>query len=702
MTFAEFKENYDIRLTNQQEQAVLRTDGYTLLLAVPGSGKTTVIVSRLGYMMNCLGIPHDSILTLTYSVAACRDMKERYISVFGNSNVPQFRTIHGICALIIMEYEQQMNRTSFELADEDNSENSILGELYPRVYGKHPVIGSINELKRNITYVRNMMMSIEEINKYSRDTKLSEMLSLYRSEKARRNIMDYDDQLEFAYKILRRYPSILAVFQGRFKYINVDEAQDTSKLQHEIIRLLTKDNLFMVGDEDQSIYGFRAAYPAALLEFEKIYPGAEILFMEQNFRSTGNIIKRASTLIDNNSERRQKNMYTEKDEGKDIEIVSFPQYTDQFNYLFKVCTKAENSHESTAILFRNNESAIPLIDMLEREGIPYSYRETDGMFFANPGVCDMLSVLKFCFEPDNAEVFLDIAPRMGCGLNRETAHIIVNRAHKKKLSIMEYFIKYIEADSDKAVKTASFLRTLNNSSVKRLSETIRELHTDTCFGRFLDFRLRDKTKIAILSQIASGCSDYGDFCDRIKFLYDEITKPKFPDKPCIILSTIHSSKGLEYDNVIIIDVKEGVLPGSPDTYLTEVEKKSHLEEERRLFYVAVTRAKKSVRILKYYSEYDGSKASDSFFIYELMRYEASITHHFRRKDDTNGKIIIRKPYVDDVSLFKTGTEIRHRTFGKGVISELLGDKCGITFDDGNYRMFSLKKSVEHGFLQIFR
>lgn len=701
MTFPEFKERYGIKLTHQQEQAVLRTDGYTLLLAVPGSGKTTVIVSRLGYMMNCLGIPHESILTLTYSVAACRDMKERYISLFGNDGIPQFRTIHGICTLIIMAYERDYNRTSFKLVGEDESENSILCKLYPMVYGKYPDIGSINELKRDITYVRNMMMSEEEINSYSHDTRLYEMLSLYRREKARCGIMDYDDQLEFAYKILQKYPSILEKFRTKYRYINVDEAQDTSKLQHEIIRLLVSDNLFMVGDEDQSIYGFRAAYPAALLQFESFYPGAEVLFMERNFRSTGKIIKRAKALIENNTERRSKNMYTEKEDGNDIKVVDIQQYNDQFRYIYDICRKAEdNKNETTAILFRNNESAIPIIDMLERSRIKYRCRSTDGMFFTNPGVCDILSVLQLCHEPDNDEVFLNIAPRLGCGFTKEEILLIVQRAKNKNMPVLQYFIKYLETDSDRAFRTASFVNALNASSVQELSETIRELHSDTCFGRFLDHRMSDRTKIAILSRIAALCEDYYDFCDRLDYLKDKITKDISPDIPCVILSTIHSSKGLEYDNVVLVDVKEGVLPGQVDNHLTDAQKKSFLEEERRLFYVAVTRAKKSVKILKYYTEYDGKRTGDSRFIRELMMHEEKAVGILRKIRKGITSIKTKKEETQDISLFVVGADVVHRTFGNGRLTSISDDKCSVSFENGEERVFSLSQSVVSGFLQI--
>lgn len=698
MTFLQFKEKYGLLLTDQQEKAVLRTDGHTLLLAVPGSGKTTVIVSRLGYMMECLGIPHTSILTLTYNVASCRDMKERYISLFGNVNVPQFRTIHGICALIIMEYERVLGRESFDLVDDETSMNDILTEIYTEAYGKHPDTGSISDLKRMVGYVRNMMMTDDKANEYSEDGKLGQIMAQYRETKKHMCIMDYDDQLEYAYTILRKYPQIREMFRTRYRYINVDEAQDTSKLQHEIINLLTDKNLFMVGDEDQSIYGFRAAYPAALMDFDKRYTDAQVLLMERNFRSTKKIIEGASKLISRNTERREKNMFTENDIGEDIAFVSFSNYTDQFGYLQRICRDALKCEESTAILFRNNESAIPLIDILDRKGIKYRYRENDCTFFTNTVVCDMLLMLSYCEEPDNKEIFMQIATRLGCGLTLKTARQICDRSQMNGTSVYDEFKRYIHAETDKADPAYTLFYEIEHYRHRSTAESICKLHTDTCFGRFLDYRSADKLKIAVLTMLARNCDSYDAFLDRLEYIRSIIISGKDPGVQCISLSTMHSSKGLEYDNVYIIDVKEGTLPGIPSNSSGLHDLKSFTEEERRLFYVAVTRAKKKLTILRYSSEYNGTRTGDSCFIRELTDQRISIYDISKKKSGNILKAVLQKDV--DITQFTKGTHILHKSFGGGVISEICGEKCTVVFCDGSERELSLPICLRSGIIRL--
>ena len=698
MTFTQFKEKYRLRLTPQQEKAVLRTDGYTLILAVPGSGKTTVIVSRLGYMMECLGTDHNSILTLTYSVASCRDMKERFISLFGNNNVPQFRTINGICALIIMEYEKVMDRTSFELCDGENTMNDMLTEIYREIYGLNPDIGSISDLKRMIGYARNMMMTDDEADEYSDDGKLGAILSKYRERKKHMRVMDYDDQLEYAYTILRKYPQIRESFRSRYKYINVDEAQDTSKLQHEIIHLLTGNNLFMVGDEDQSIYGFRAAYPSALMDFEKRYPGALILLMEQNFRSTGNIIEGASKLIANNTQRRTKHMVTENPVGESINTVTISSYREQLPLLQRICASAKGENESSAILFRNNESAIPLIDMLERSGIPYSLRENDCLYFSNPAVTDMLLMLSYCTEPYNKEIFLKIAPRLGCGLTGKIAEQICRAAEKSGESVYDTFKQYINKHTDKSDAAQTLFYEIEHYNQRSIAQAIRNLHKDTCFGRFLDHRYADKMKIGVLVSIAKNCTDYNDFLMRIEYLRSIITSGKAPDVPCISLSTMHSAKGLEYDNVYIIDVKDGTLPGTPSQKSELHKLKEYIEEERRLFYVAVTRAKRKLTVIRYRSEYDGSRTDDSCFIRELFDEKISI-YDISKK--AVGKIKMKlSPCHREASEFTKGVRIIHKSFGAGRICGVDGDKCTVIFDSGIKKDLSVSICIDAGLISI--
>lgn len=276
MTYEAFREQFQIRLNEQQEQAVRAVDGPVLLLAVPGSGKTTVLVTRLGYMIYGCGILPESILTMTYTVAATRDMRKRFADLFGDEMAGrlEFRTINGVSARVIRYYEKAMGRKAFDLISDEKELAALTGEIYRRVTGEFPTDSDIKGVRTAITYAKNQMLSQEEIREMDKEIKgFSAMYREYDRTLKAKGCMDYDDQMVYAWQILRKYPDVLGAFQRRYHYICVDEAQDTSKIQHQIVRLLSagSGNLFMVGDEDQSIYGFRAAYPRALLEFETVH-----------------------------------------------------------------------------------------------------------------------------------------------------------------------------------------------------------------------------------------------------------------------------------------------------------------------------------------------------------------------------------------------------------------------------------------------
>ena len=266
MNFDQFKNQYASALTDQQLAALRAVEGPVLLLAVPGSGKTTVLVLRLGYMIRCCGIAPRQILTMTYTVSAARDMKMRYASLFGEEPELEFRTINGVCSRIIRLYEQRYQRRAFALVTDEREVARLLREIYQEVRREFPTDGDIKGLQTAIAYAKNEMLAQEKIEELGKE--IEEFPRIYRTYNQtlrQREQMDYDDQMIYALQILRRCPDILADLRRRWTYICVDEAQDTSRIQHAIIALLASryDNLFMVGDEDQSIYGFRAAYPEA-------------------------------------------------------------------------------------------------------------------------------------------------------------------------------------------------------------------------------------------------------------------------------------------------------------------------------------------------------------------------------------------------------------------------------------------------------
>lgn len=296
LTWSEFYNQFSIQLNEQQQSAVQSVTGPVLLLAVPGSGKTTVLVTRLGYMIFCRGIAPEKILTVTYTVAATKDMSERFASRFGQdlADCLEFRTINGICARVIQYYGRKTARTAFSLLTDEKRISTILSAIYQKTEQVYPTDGDLKNVRTLITYIKNRMLNEKEIEALDEtaEIRISAIYKEYCKHLRENQLMDYDDQMVYAYNMLRKIPWLLEYFQDQYSYICVDEAQDTSKIQHAIIALLASrtENLFMVGDEDQSIYGFRAAYPEALLEFEQHHPGAKVLLMEENFRSDANIV----------------------------------------------------------------------------------------------------------------------------------------------------------------------------------------------------------------------------------------------------------------------------------------------------------------------------------------------------------------------------------------------------------------------------
>ena len=369
-----FEKEYMSRFNAQQRKAVRQVDGPILLLAVPGSGKTTVLVTRLGYMALCCEIKPEEILTVTYTVAATGDMRARCAEHFGEDLAKQFefRTINSICAKIIQYYGRQYDRSPFALVSDEKQITALLSAVYQEVQREYPTESDLKSVRTLITCIKNMMLTDEEVRqlaaKLEEPINIAEIYQKYCRAMRENQWMDYDDQMIYAYRMLCKHPQILRHFQQRYRYFCVDEAQDTSKIQHAILALLASasGNLFMVGDEDQSIYGFRAAYPQALLDFEQDHPGAKVLLMEENFRSDAGIVQAADRFIQKNTFRHVKRMKAARGSSASIREIPLRSRGQQYTYLARV---AADCDRQTAVLYRDNECALPLIDLLERNGI---------------------------------------------------------------------------------------------------------------------------------------------------------------------------------------------------------------------------------------------------------------------------------------------------------------------------------------------
>ncbi len=606
MEWQEFERKFPQKLNEQQKEAVQSVEGPVLLLAVPGSGKTTVLVTRLGYMIYAKGIVPEKILTVTYTVAATEDMAARFASLFGTDMADRltFKTINGICAGIIHTYGRKTGRTPFALLNDEKVIADTLAKIYQKTERTYATESDLQTVRTLITYIKNSMLTESEIRELDKtaDMKISAIYKEYNSWLREQKLMDYDDQMVYAYTMLQRFSELLSLYQDKFPYLCVDEAQDTSKIQHAIIALLASrtENLFMVGDEDQSIYGFRAAYPEALLSFEKNHPGAKVLLMEENFRSGAGIVKAADTFIQKNKLRHKKHMRATKDGEEVVKEIAVKTRDDQYRYLAAVaenCAAAGASH-TVAVLYRDHECALPLIDLLERKEIPYRMRNAEISFFTHRTVLDVLNIMKLAMHPKDAETFLQVYYKINTYIRKEDALQIARISETQDISVWNAAVRY-HGLSDYTMSSVQNTRMhMQQLLTERGDKAVKRILYYMGYQEYLERCGLKADKIEILQILGSREDSMAGLLQRLRELQD-ILMQKETDYSChFILSTIHASKGLEYDTVYLMDVTDGILPAQmlKNPEKASREERETYEEERRLFYVGATRAKSELYI----------------------------------------------------------------------------------------------------------
>ncbi|MBP3653962.1 MAG: ATP-dependent helicase [Oscillospiraceae bacterium] len=684
MTYERFKEQFHISLNPQQERAVQAVDGHVLLLAVPGSGKTTVLVTRLGYMVYGCGIAPGSILTMTYTVSAARDMRSRFAALFGDELAQQleFRTINGVSARIIRTYEQLYDRRAFQVLSDEKEVLALIREIYKKVCSDYPMDSDIKSVRTGIAYVKNQMLTAEEIAAMDKDIKgFSEMYRLYNNALKSRGLMDYDDQMVYALKILQQYPLVLERFRSRCRYLCVDEAQDTSKIQHCIIQLLADGNLFMVGDEDQSIYGFRAAYPEALLEFEHTYPDALVLLMETNYRSTQSIVAAADRFIQKNKNRHPKSMTAVRERGKAVREIPVPNRKQQYRYLLKV---AQGCERETAVLYRDNDCALPLIDLLERENIPYQCRKMDIGFFSHKLTRDMTDIIRLSQNQTDSEAFLRVYYKFSAGITKKAALAAVehSRGEYPLMALLSEDMSLSEWTRTKCKGLYTHLLSMQN---ERADKAIYRIVHFMGYGDYLEDSGGDMSRIGILTALGEQEPNPCRLLERLEELQEIIQYSKQLEDCPFILSTIHSAKGLEYETVYLMDVIDGILPKRGD----DIDE----DEERRLFYVGVTRAKDELAVFSSQDEKWPSSFADELFGRERKK-SVPLEQKVQIEKKMSSPIQAPRRAIFATDGFHAGTRVKHRTYGIGKITNRQGDFVDIQFESGKCARFSLSAGLK--------
>ncbi len=679
MDSQQFFKTYAPGLTQQQIAAVERVDGATLLLAVPGSGKTSAIVLRAGYMLLCAGIPARQILTLTFSRAAAEEMKARFASLFGGAvgEIPHFSTIHSFCVGVLYRY---LGRDAVRMIG-DAEREKLLKSLFFQ-HSKNADAFSENTIRQidtGVSYAKNMLMDdagVEGLT--SIDPDFPAIFRAYKETLFRQGKMDFDDQLHMAYRLLLDDPAVLHELQETYRYISVDEAQDTSYIQHRILYLIARryGNICMVGDEDQSIYGFRAAHPRVLMEFERIYPGARVLLMETNFRSTCAITDAANTLIRHNRERRSKNMRAVKPEGAPIRHTVLKDLREQHATIADQLVRYAAQGRTQAVLYRNNESAVPLVDILQRRGIPYACRDKSAAALSGAYMLQILALLEFSQAQSDYALYTRLYHKLGLYTARDTLDAVQQKSGGRRacLDILAD-VELVKNRNPRAATAAEEMK--KQFDRMRTAKPLDAIDTacGILAGKKQSFATAEalRPKADVLRAVAQQCASIPQFLSRIEELR-QITPPERSGG--ITLSTLHSAKGLEFDRVVLMDAYEGILPARSDSDSPE-ERERHFAEELRLFYVGVTRARDELEIVSAEQAFGGD-ISPSRFIGWL--FPSPVRPAGKAAPDK------KAAYTGDCSEFRKGAHVVHARFGNGTVISREGEIATIRFLSGTKKI----------------
>lgn len=658
------KEQFHLSFTQQQLQAIETIDGPVLLLAVPGAGKTTVMVSRIASMIYEHGIAPSSILTITFSKAGARDMRRRYEGLFGQleKETPLFCTIHSFCYQVVGSYCQATGGVAPQLI-EARERSMALREIYQRINQEFLSEDLEEELVSNLSFIKNAMLRQEDVEQNEKqpaekrvlETQIKNLWSIYKAYsnfKRDNGLMDFDDMLSYTLTILKKYPQILEYYQDRYPYLCVDEAQDTSKLQHAVIGLLAQksQNLFLVGDEDQSIYRFRGACPENLLEFPKQYPKAKLLKMEENFRSTGEIVEHANRFISFNKQRYPKNMFTHNERGGPIEVKKLHDFADQYHAAIEAYLAEPGT---TAFIYRNNLSAVPIADILDRNDVDFYIKEHKARLKNNYVVSDVLAFFSLSFDPKDFAAFSRIFYKTSSCLKRNMLSRIPQGPLMEEESYFDRMVTLCDENQ-------------NTGKIRYISMMVEQLHKmepvkamecilyQIGYLGYLEFTSgagysMQAQKLNILMSLASRVSTVEQFLDRIDELDEIVVQHAQRPQARLTLTTAHSAKGLEFDTVVLLDCMDDIFPAHSAVEKWKLGMEEEMEEEARLFYVACTRARKRL-VLPYANFSANTPAVPSRFLSRLMEPE-------QKEEQTK---------ADGIRLYP-GLMIEHKNFGRGQV-----------------------------------
>lgn len=603
-----FKVGVYMNLSQEQEKAIHHVQGPALVLAVPGAGKTTVLIHRTVNLILNHRVSPERILSITFSRASANDMKKRFTTNFQNitSSPVHFSTIHSFCFSLIREYAY-IKKITYTLIEEDKNQinkYNLIKRIYLDTNNQYITEEKLESLLNSIGYIKNMMISVDEFLKHNKPDieNFKIIYDTYEKYKRDNNLIDFDDMLTTALEILLNNKYILVKYRAKYDFIQVDEGQDTSKAQMEIIKIISspKNNLFIVADDDQSIYGFRGAYPKGLFDFNKNYSQGKLFFMEQNYRSSKNIVSVCNKFIKKNTLRYNKNIFTENNFIEPISIIKVNSITDQYIHL--VDDLKGRNFSNSCVLYRNNLSAIGVIEFLERNNIPFYMRDTSLRFFNHWMIQDIINFMIFANNTSNMQIYESIYYKKKGYISKKQINYAKTLNYNQ--SVFDRIMDFPGISS--FYKTILRELKLDFKKLSKLSptEAIAFIEYNLEYERYLKENSRKfgytydalKTTIYYLKLIASKSDSLNDLLSRLNRL-EYLCRNSKDTKDAVTLSTVHSAKGLEFDRVYMIDLVDGDFPSVTSIEASEKGKFELIEEERRLFYVGMTRAKHHLSLI---------------------------------------------------------------------------------------------------------
>ena len=701
-----------IKLNEVQKQAVINSEGALLLLATPGSGKTTTMIMKIGYLIEVKGVKAEEIKAVTFSRVAAIEMKNRFKRFFPNLDSVDFSTIHSLAFKIVVEYFKKCKVTFRMIEGEQiRDKRDILRDIFKNITKENITEDQMEEISTYISYIKNKLIPRDKWSEVDCSIKFAaDIMESYENYKDDGDVLllDYDDMLVYAKKALENDEDILKYYQNLYDYVLTDESQDTSLVQHYIIEKIVKKhgNLCVVADDDQAIYSWRGAEPAYLMEFKKVYPEASILYMEQNYRSSKDIVTVANSFIKWNKNRYEKNMFTENDFYKPIVIKKLSDYKRQAKYLIDAIS---NSEAGVAILYRNNSSSIILVNELEIAGISFYIKDDDKKFFKHWVVEDVLNFMRLAYLNRSVTVFERIYTKINGYIStrqmeqlksiNNNESVFINLLNNIQLESYQY--KYIQECQDIFLKMKEMKPSI-------IIYTIRHrLGYEKALERICS-RLGFKKEYLLgilntLEEIAEGINTMEEFVGRLNYLESVIKTAKNNRTAKVTLSTFHSAKGLEFENVYMIDLLEGIIPATTDIEQYKKGKEKAIEEARRLFYVGMTRAKNKLELISY-EKRDNEKVFESQFVtavrkivnpQEIANSRLKNMSLAKKKND----IMVNPNGIKNIADLKVGNNIKHAKFGVGKIIAITNSDIEIDFY-GNTKKLLLEVCINKGFLEL--